>query len=71
VCVEVQDAASQPIPGYTPGESVPFVVDAIVQPLAWRREQADPTRDLANLAGQPVRLRFELVNADLCAIKFR
>jgi hypothetical protein len=71
VRIELQTAAGQPIPGFTLADSVPFVGDAIEQPLAWRREKAEPTKDLANLAGRPVRLRFELVDADLYSIQFR
>ena len=71
VRTELQTAAGQPIPGFALVDSVPFVGDAIEQPLAWRREKAEPTRDLASLAGQPVRLRFELVDADLYSVQFR
>ena len=71
VRIELQTAAGQPIPGFALADSVPFVGDAIEQPLAWRREKAEPTRDLASLAGQPVRLRFQLVDADLYSIQFR
>ena len=53
------------------GFTLVLVGDAIEQPLAWRREKAQPTRDLASLAGQPVRMWFELVDADLYSVQFR
>ena len=68
--VEVQDAAANRSRLHA-GRLRALVGDAIEQPPAWRREKAGPTRDLANLAGRPVRLRFELVDADLYSIQFR
>jgi hypothetical protein len=47
-------------------ESMPLVGDAIEQAVNWPAETA-----LAGLAGQVLRLRFTLVDADLFAIQFR
>jgi hypothetical protein len=66
VRVEIQDAAGRPIPGYTLDECPEIIGDEIERLVAWK---AGP--DVSRLAGQPVRLRFVMKDADLFAIQFR
>jgi hypothetical protein len=64
--VEIQDAAGKPLPGFTLGDAVELIGDEIEHTVAWRQGT-----DVSKLAGQPVRLRFVMKEADLYAIQFR
>jgi len=66
VRVEIQDAAGQPLPGYTLADCRPVFGDEIERVVAW---QAGP--DVSALAGQTVRLRVQMKDADLFALQFR
>ncbi|NPV47145.1 MAG: hypothetical protein HPY69_09295 [Armatimonadetes bacterium] len=66
VRVELQDAAGQPLPGFALEECAPIVGDEIEREVAWR---GGP--DVAALAGQVVRLRFALKDAELYSLRFR
>jgi|LakMenEpi03Aug12_release.lakeMendotaPanAssembly.Ray.scaffolds.fasta_scaffold192959_2 hypothetical protein len=63
--IEIQDAAGQIIPGFGLEECVPLVGDAIERCVQWK---SGP--QLGTLAGRPVRLRFEMRECDLYAIRF-
>lgn len=63
--VELQDAAGQPIPGFSLADSAVLFGNTIRQVVDWRG-----MADLGGLAGKVVRLRFELKDADLYAIQF-
>jgi hypothetical protein len=65
VRVEVQDRNGDPRPGFALADCDPFTGDALRQPVTWRGRS-----DVSALAGQTVRLRFELQNADLFAMQF-
>jgi hypothetical protein len=65
VRVEVQDAAGKPVPGFALADAVPLYGDTVARAVGWAE---DP--DLGALAGQSVRLRFVLNEADLYAFKF-
>jgi hypothetical protein len=65
VCVELQDADGKPLPGFSAGDSQPLVGDSIAAVATWNK-----SRDLASLAGQPVRLRFVLSDAELFSFRF-
>ncbi len=65
VRVEIQDAAGRPIEGYKESQSIALKGDAIHQTVRWQQGE-----DVGRLAGQPVRLRFVLRNADLYAFVF-
>ena len=65
VRVEIQDAAGTPIPGYTLDDCPEIIGDEIARVVAWK---AGP--DVSRLAGQPVRLRFVMKDADLYSIRF-
>jgi len=66
VRLEVEDESGKPIPDFTLADSRNFVGDTIEQPFSWKKGS-----DLSSLAGQPVRLRFVMQEADLFAIQFR
>ena len=65
VRVEIQDEQGQAIPGYTLADCMPLIGDEIERAVSWQQRT-----DVAGLAGRPVRLRFELKDADLYAIRF-
>ncbi|MBX3414650.1 MAG: hypothetical protein KF708_18325 [Pirellulales bacterium] len=64
--VELQDAAGKPIPGFTLDESIELVGDDLDRAVSWKSSP-----QLHKLAGQPVRLRFVMHDADLYAFQFR
>jgi hypothetical protein len=64
--VELQDEQGTPLPGYTLDECTEVFGDLLEAPVAWGER-----RDLGDLAGRPVRLRFALRDADLYALRFR
>jgi hypothetical protein len=64
--VEVQDLSGQPIPGFALDDCPETFGDRIDQVVAWKQGS-----DLSNLAGQPVRLRFVMKDADLYSIRFQ
>lgn len=65
VRVEIQDAQGTPIPGFTLAECPDLFGDAIERPVTWQENHT-----VRQLAGQPVRLRFVLKDADLYAFQF-
>lgn len=64
VRVEVQDSQGKPIPGYTLDDALELVGNEIERTVTWKAGS-----DLGKLAGKPVRLRFELKDADLYAVQ--
>ncbi len=66
VRVEIQDAAGKPIDGFALADCPRFVGDRIEHVVRWKSGS-----DVSKLAGEPVRLRFELLDADLYALRFR
>lgn len=65
VKVEIQDAGGNAIPGFTLGEATEIIGDEIGRVVSWKQGA-----DVSRLAGQPVRLRFVMKDADLFALKF-
>jgi hypothetical protein len=63
--VEVQDAVGKPIPGFTLDEARELIGNEIERPVSWKSGS-----DVSKLAGQTVRLRLVLKDADLFAIRF-
>lgn len=63
--IEIQDAAGQPIPGYGIEDCPVLFGDAIERTVTWKTGQ-----DVSVISGQPIRLRFELRDADLYAFQF-
>ena len=66
VRVEIQDEKGAPIEGYALGQCPPIYGDAIEEAVKWRGGS-----DVSKFAGKPIRLRFELKDADLYSIRFR
>jgi len=65
VRVELQGADGGAIPGYTLADCKPLVGDEISEAVYWKNVPG-----VAALAGKPVRLRFEVQNADVFAYRF-
>jgi hypothetical protein len=65
VQVEAQEADGTPIPGFTLAENSTLTGDAIEQAVTWKSR-----KEVAELEGRPVRLRFVLQEADLFALRF-
>lgn len=64
--VELQDAGGKPLPGRTLAECPEIIGDEIARTVRWKSGS-----DLRPLAGQPIRLRFALRDAQLFALQFR
>ena len=64
--VEILDEADKPIPGFAMADCPEIYGDAIEQAVAWKGGS-----DVSALAGQTVRLRIALKDADLYSIQFR
>lgn len=65
VRVEVQGPEGQALPGFGLTDCVEVIGDDLARAVQWRGGQ-----DLGSLAGQPVRLRFALADADLFSYRF-
>ena len=65
VRVEIQDASGKPLPGYSLAEAGELIGNEIERPYRWSAGTS-----CASLAGQPVRLRFVLKDADVYALRF-
>jgi hypothetical protein len=63
--VEVQDSDGRPVPGFTLDECSELLGDKLDAPVTWTSNV-----DVSTLAGRPVRLRFEMRDADLFAFRF-
>ncbi len=63
--VEIQSPDGKPLPGFEMADARTLVGDSIDESAAWKKNPS-----LAALAGQPVRLRFLLQEADLFALQF-
>lgn len=66
VRVELQEADGTPIEGYTLGDCVEIFGDELARTVQWGEHT-----DLGSLAGQPIRLRFELYDADVYSFQFK
>lgn len=64
VRVEIQDENGRPLPGLSLDDCVEICYDAVDWPVRWQ------DADLGALAGKPVRLLFEVKDADLFAFRF-
>jgi hypothetical protein len=63
--VEAQDAGGKPIPGFTLADSAELLGDDIERAVHWKSGD-----DVSRLAGQVVRLRFVMKEADVFALRF-
>jgi hypothetical protein len=66
ILVEIQDAGGVPINGFTLQDCHEIFGDSISRPVLWKSG-----RELGDLAGTPVRLRFVLKDADLFSFQFK
>jgi len=66
VKVEITDAGGSPLPDFSLEDCDEIVGDEIRRAVTWK---SGP--DLATLAGRPVRLKFEMKDADLYSIQFQ
>ena len=65
VKVELQQADGTPIEGFTLADSAEMYGDSVAHTVTWQAGS-----DVSRLAGQPVRLRFVLRDADLYSLQF-
>ena len=65
VRVELQEPNGKPIPGYSLSDCNIIIGDQIAHPVSWNGRT-----ELSGLAGQPLRVRFELKDADVYAMQF-
>ncbi len=63
--MELLTAASEPIPGFSDVHAAELFGDRISGEYRWKTDS-----DLSSLAGQPVRMRFHLNDADIFAFQF-
>jgi len=66
VRVEIQDAKGAPLPGYELDKALEMIGDDIERAALWKKGT-----DLSELAGEAVRLRFVIRDADLYSFRFR
>ncbi|QDU07616.1 hypothetical protein [Gimesia aquarii] len=64
--LEIQQVDGTPIPGFTLQDCLPVIGDEIDGAVGWNGD-----RNLATLAGQPVRLRFVMKECDLYSFCFQ
>ena len=64
--VEIQNAQGQPHPGFGLGDCNEIIGDEIARTVTWKQGS-----DVSALAGQSVRLRFAMKEADLFSLCFR
>lgn len=65
ILVELQDSAGKPLPGFTLEDCEPIYGDHIARIVKWKQGS-----DVSSLTGKPVRIRFDMQDADLYALKF-
>jgi len=74
--VELQSVDGTPIPGFTLDDCPPIFGDSVDRQVVWSAAPATSdapstvTRPLAELANQPIRIRFHLRDADLYSFQF-
>jgi hypothetical protein len=64
--VEIQDPDGRPIPGHTLADATELIGDEIERVVSWKSGA-----DLGQLAGQPLKLRFVMKDADVFSLRFR
>lgn len=69
VRVETQREDGTPVEGYTLDDCVEQIGNEFDRRVTWKRE-GGATSDVSILAGESVRLRFPLIDADLFAMRF-
>ena len=69
VRVEIQREDGTAVEGYAWDDCVEQIGNELDRRVTWKRD-GGATSDVSALAGEVLRLRFELVDADLFAIRF-
>lgn len=70
VRVAICDVDGEELEGFGREDCIPLIGNEIERAVTWRRAGGDATGDVSGLRGRAVRLRFELVDADLYAMRF-
>lgn len=65
IAVELQDAQGRPIPGFALADATKTIGNEVERVVRWERGD-----DVSSLAGQPVRIRFVMRDADLYSFRF-
>ena len=65
VRVEIQDADSRPLPNFSADDCDPLDGDEIAKTVTWNTDGLGP------FSGRPVRVRFEVKDADLFSFRFK
>jgi hypothetical protein len=65
ILVELQNVDGKAIPGFTLDDCEPIYGDHIARTVEWKSDV-----DLSALSGTPIRIRFEMSDADLYSIRF-
>lgn len=63
--VELTDAAGKPLPGFSLADCDETFGDSLERTITWQGKS-----DTSSLAGKPIRLRFQLNDADVYALRF-
>ena len=63
--IEVQTANGEPVDGFTLGDCAEIIGDRLEHVVSWKGGA-----DVSTLAGKPIRLRFQLKDADLYSLRF-
>ncbi|MDC0278890.1 hypothetical protein OAL43_01650 [bacterium] len=66
VRAEIQTLDGGPIAGFSFKDCPPMIGDSIAAPINWKSKKT-----LESLSGKPIRLRFEIKNAEVYAFKFQ
>jgi hypothetical protein len=66
VRVELQDAGGHPLPGFTLADSDELFGDTLDRPVTWKDKS-----DVSAIAGQTIRIRVAMLDADLYSLRFR
>jgi len=66
IWVQLEDAAGRPLPGFTRNEADEIFGDKLDRTVTWQNRS-----DVSSLAGQPIRIRLALREADLYSLKFQ
>jgi hypothetical protein len=64
--VEIQDAAGQPIVGYSAADCLDTIGNELDRVVQWKAGS-----DVSSLVGKPVRLRFVMKDADMFSLRFK
>lgn len=64
--VEIQDTNGKPLDGFSLADCPELFGDTIARTVVWK----DDSKDVSSLAGKPVRLLFEVKDADIYSFRF-